>query len=194
MIWGCISAYGTSNLHTWKGTIGAWKVYTGFGIIMVSSRKCLFREGLSYFSKKMLNFILELLEPDLPGVKIFYRLITLGPSWNKKHNKEDPGLLTVIILHHTKTGTAFLSQKSSSWSPQFPEVYGLLLKEEGMHIHSGKHGAVSTALSRVSTNKYTGTVFFLKIVHFLLLNIWYVSYFPVNKIWDLYEGSFTCWR
>jgi len=37
-----------------------------------------------------------------------------------------------------KNGT-FLSQRSSSWSPQVPDVYRLLLKEEGM-LHSGKHG------------------------------------------------------
>lgn len=42
---------------------------------------------------------------------------------------------------------------STSWSPQFPHIYRLLLKEEGMH--SGKHG-----------------YFFW--VQFLNLNIWYV--------------------
>ena len=44
-------------------------------------------------------------------------------------------------------------------SPQFPDVYGLLLKEEGM-LHSGKHGPVPTFLRRVAAIKFKITLFF----------------------------------
>jgi len=57
--------------------------------------------------------------------------------------KEDPELLRRYNPISHKNGRTFLSQRSSSWSPQFPDLYRLLLKEEWM-LHSGKHGLVPT--------------------------------------------------
>lgn len=42
-----------------------------------------------------------------------------------------------------KPGTTLLPQKSSIWFPQFPDVYGLFLKEEGM-AHGGKRDPALT--------------------------------------------------
>lgn len=57
--------------------------------------------------------------------------------------------------------TTFLSQKSSMWSFQLPDIYGLLLKEEGM-LYSGKHEPVSTFLKHADAIKFIITSFFIR--------------------------------
>jgi len=53
----------------------------------------------------------------------------------------EPGLLSSQDLISDKNGTTILFQRSNSWSPPFPDVYRLLLKEDGM-LHSHKHDPV----------------------------------------------------
>lgn len=48
-----------------------------------------------------------------------------------------------------KIGRTVLSQKSSSSSPQFLDIYGVLLKGEGV-IHSLKHGPVPPVFTFVA--------------------------------------------
>lgn len=50
------------------------------------------------------------------------------------------------------------AKKTSNWSPQFPNVYELLLKEDWM-LHIGKHGPVlafwkHVAVITFQVNKY----------------------------------------
>ena len=71
----------------------------------------------------------------------------LSPTENIKYNKETHDCWAARILWD-KNGTTFLSQTSSSWSPQLPDVYRLLLKAEG-RLHSGEHGPVPTFLGCV---------------------------------------------
>lgn len=51
------------------------------------------------------------------GIKI---LEIFGTSWNVKHDKEDPALLS----------TALLSPHYRDWPPRFPDVYGVLKEDE----------------------------------------------------------------
>lgn len=48
--------------------------------------------------------------------------------------------------------TTFLSQRSNNWYTQFPDVYGMLLKEGGI-LQSGKHGPVETFFRRAAAIK-----------------------------------------
>jgi len=57
------------------------------------------------------------------------------------------------ILYQTRTGTTFLSQMSSNWSPPFPDVHRLLLKEEGM-LDSGKQDSIPTLLRYFAAIKF----------------------------------------
>lgn len=124
-----------------------WKLYTG---TKVAYRGLPFREGLANFSKILLKSILHLLqkhgfESGLGRLQIFHRLKSFCTLWIKKYDKEEPGLLSSYNPIRDKNGTTLLSQKSSCWSPQFPNVYKLLLQEEGM-LHSAKHSLVPTFL------------------------------------------------
>jgi len=66
-----------------------------------------------------------------------------------------------------KNGTAFLSQRSSVWSLQCPNIYRLLIKKEGM-LHSGKHGLVLTFLRFVAAIKFKMSWYiFYEIVKYL---------------------------
>lgn len=53
-----------------------------------------------------------------------------------------------------------------NWSPQFSDVNGLFLDEEGM-LHSGKHAAVLTFLRGVNAINCKNKVFFKTFIHFL---------------------------
>uniref|UniRef100_A0AAX7UZ34 TNFR-Cys domain-containing protein n=1 Tax=Astatotilapia calliptera TaxID=8154 RepID=A0AAX7UZ34_ASTCA len=52
------------------------------------------------------------------------------------------GIVIVIVIYvkrktlwgKQKNGTIFLSQRSNSWSPQFPNLYGLLFKEDQLRV------------------------------------------------------------
>ena len=164
MVWGCISAYGMGSLHIWLHQ--CWKVYRGFRATCSHLDDVFFREGLAYSSKTMLNHILYLLQQHvfveeesgcwtgLPAVQTFHQLKTFGASWNENKTKKTQDCWAAWILYQTRMG-----QHSSNWSPQFPDVYGLLLKEEEM-LHSGKHGPVPTFLRRVAAIKFKITLFF----------------------------------
>jgi len=91
------------------------KIYTGLRVAYGPNQiTCFFREGLAYFSNTMHGFSeFSLIE-------------------NTKYSKEDPGLLSSWNPTSDKNGTRFLSQRSSYWYLQFPDVNRLLLKEEGM--------------------------------------------------------------
>lgn len=60
--------------------------------------------------------------------------------------------LCSVSIITDKNGKGFPSQKSSSWSPQSPDVFGVLLKDEAM-LHSCKHGTVLTFLRCVHHSK-----------------------------------------
>lgn len=69
-----------------------------------------------------------------------------------------------------KNGTTFLSQKSSNWSPQFPDVYRLLLKEEGK-LHKTKLGLIFFIIVLfLSLNNVSGAgLILISFFHVLLL-------------------------
>lgn len=76
-----------------------------------------------------------------------------------------------------------LPNKSGSCSPQFPEIYGLLLNEEGM-LHSGKHGPVPGFLRCAAAIKFKTSLTHKSPETFL----------PSGKLWESqchFKGAVT---
>jgi len=57
MVWGCITANRTGNLHMWQGTTSDERYIQVLEQPVLPSR--FFKEGLLYFSKTILNCILQ---------------------------------------------------------------------------------------------------------------------------------------
>lgn len=120
MVWGCISLELAVLAHVKKAPSVLKCIYRFYSNIC--SHYLFLRESVAYFSKTMVNHILHLLQQhDLRAVQTFHQLKTIWSIIKQKYGKEGPGLESYI-----RRGC-----------PQFPDIYGLLLKEEGM-LHSGK--------------------------------------------------------
>jgi len=115
MVWGCISA----ALHICKCSINAERYKRVLEQHLLPSRRRLL-QGYAYFSKTKLNHILHLFQQhgfvvqgsscwtDLPAVQMFHHLKTFQMQQRRPRNPLSD-----------RNGTTFLSQRSSSWSPQF---------------------------------------------------------------------------
>lgn len=106
--------------------------------------------------------------------------------WAKAHLKWKTGLLSSYNPPSHKNETAFIFQMSNSWSAQLPDVYGLLVKEEGM-LHSYNHGLDPTFLRHPAAIKFKMSFSFLEFVLFTQFK--HLIHFicsTLNKIW-VYE-------
>jgi len=82
---------------------------------------------------------------------------------------------TKKTLDSDKNGVTFLFQRPSSWSLQLPDVYRLLLKEEGM-LNGGEHGPVPTFFKCVAAIKLQMSLRSSQNSGMCLFHIWYVFY------------------
>ena len=110
---GCISVYRTGILHICKGTINAERCTWCLKQHMLPSRQCLFH---AYFIQTMLTHMAP--QQKSPGAGLV--CLQSRPFISQRYLAYHETLSTV----QTACGT--------TWSPQFPDVYRLLLKEEGM--------------------------------------------------------------
>ena len=62
-----------------------------------------------------------------------------------------------LVLYQMRMGKIPLTKTPCNWSPQFPHIYGLLLKVEGM-LHSGKHHPVTSFLRCLAAIKFKITL------------------------------------
>lgn len=114
---------------------------------MLPSRQCLVQERLCIFKQSLHLSKLHLLQQH--GFTV-----------------EECGCWTALSAVNNPL------QKSFSWSPQFPDVYRLLLKKR--RCYSDKHGPLPRCCHQI----WNESIFFFS------LNIWYVFMSSdVNKIW-----------
>lgn len=125
--------------HIYKSTINAeWQVLEWHELrhrwLLFLKRDCIFQNDIpktpNGFAVKEFGCWNGLaVSPDLSSSDNIWHLI----RWKIQERR---------LKYQTRT---FLSQKFSSCSPQLPDVYWLLFKEEGMS-HSDKHGLVPILL------------------------------------------------
>lgn len=107
-----------------------WKEYTGFGAtyapIQTTALSGVALDTASIKTTRLHNGTVQVL--NWPAFSVDHSsAATFGASWNGKHGKEDPGLLS------NENGTIFLSQKSNRWSPRY------LGTVKGGMLQSSKH-------------------------------------------------------
>ena len=172
MVWGCISTDGMGSLHIWKGTINAETYIEVLKQHMLPSRQRLFQGRPCIFQQ-------DNAKPHTASITTAWlcrrRVCLQSRPFTKIHqhlahhetkNKEEEeetkktqDCSAARILYQKRMGQHSSLKTPATGLLQFPDVYGLLLKEEAM-LHIGKHGPVPTFLRRVAVIKFKITLFF----------------------------------
>ena len=138
------------------------------------------RKGLASFSKKMFSCTLRPLQQQgfmaeesrcwtgLPAVQNLHPLNTFGTLWMKNMTKKTQDCWAARILYRTRLGTQY-PPKLINWSPQFLDLHGWLIKEDGM-----MNIALSQRFWDVLLPSNSKLCYFLKVEHLFYLNIWCV--------------------
>ena len=131
---GCKSACRTGNLHIWNGTIKA-------------------------------DIIVQILQQRLPSRLLFHRrtcifqqdsakLHTTSITTEQLHIRRFWVLDWPACSHFTNWKNSVQHETKYEKDPQIPNIYRLLLKDEGM-LHTGKHGPLQTISFFQEVVKYT---------------------------------------